>query len=67
MDLFTRFLKYISIPTNSNSKSNTNPSTNEQFALAKHLLQELKQLGIDVDYDEEHCYIYACLKGNTYN
>ncbi len=65
MDLLTRFLKYVSIPTTSNSASNTTPSTQEQRVLASYLLEELKNLGVDsIDYDEEHCYIYACLNKN---
>lgn len=66
MDLLTRFLKYVSMPTTSNSESNTTPSTKEQRVLASYLLQELKNLGVDsIDYDDEHCYIYACLNKNV--
>ncbi len=65
MKLLDRFLKYVKIPTTSNSKSETIPSTNSQFLLANLLYDELKDLGIDdIYYDKENCYIYAVLKGN---
>lgn len=65
MELLERFLKYIKIPTTSDSKSQMTPSTTVQRNLAKVLVEELKDLHLDdVYYDEEHCYIYAVLKGN---
>lgn len=66
MKILDRFLKYILIPTNSNSETGTSPSTEAQRNLAEVLVQELKELNLDeVYYDEDHCYIYAYLKGNT--
>ena len=66
MKILDRFLKYILIPTNSNSETGTSPSTENQRNLAQVLVEELKALNLDeVYYDEEHCYIYAFLKGNT--
>jgi len=65
MDVLERFLKYISIPTNSTNKSESIPSTDSQKGLAELLVKELKQLNLDeVYYDEEHCYVYGVLKGN---
>lgn len=65
MDILERFLKYISIPTNSNSDSNMLPSTSNQRIMAEHLISELRQINIDeIYYDEKNCYIYALLKGN---
>ncbi len=46
MDILNRFLKYIKIPTNSNSKSKITPSTETQWNLAKELVQELQELYI---------------------
>lgn len=64
MDILDRFLKYIQISTNSDSKAGTTPSTESQWNLAKVLVQELKKLNMDeVWLDEEHCYVYAFLKG----
>ncbi len=65
MSVLNKFLKYISIPTNSNSSTGTSPSTLNQWKLAKLLVQELTELNLDeVFLDEEHCYVYALLKGN---
>lgn len=65
MDTLERFLKYISIPTNSNSNSNMVPSTASQKVLAEYLVSELKEINIDeIYYDEKNCYVYALLKGN---
>ena len=47
MEILNRFLKYISIPTNSNSYTGTNPSTNSQWKLAKLLVTELEELKMD--------------------
>lgn len=64
MKILDRFLKYISIPTNSNSETGNSPSTDSQRNLAKVLVHELKEFNLDeVYYDEEHCYVYAYLKG----
>lgn len=64
MDILNRFLKYISIPTNSDSGSNRNPSTDSQRKLAEVLVKELEELDVDeVYYDKERCYVYAYLKG----
>lgn len=64
MSVLDRFLKYIKIPTNSTSKSQITPSTKFQWDLARVLVEELKELKIDEAFlDEEHCYVYGCIKG----
>lgn len=64
MTILDRFFRYIQIPTNSNSETQTTPSTETQWNLAKLLIKELKELNMDeVWLDEEHCYVYAFLKG----
>lgn len=65
MNLLERFLKYVSIPTFSDSHSGLHPSTKEQRNLAHVLVHELIDMGIDVYYDKQHCYIYGCLRGNV--
>lgn len=66
MKTIDRFLKYISIPTTSNSNSKQTPSTESQKALANMLVSELNEIGIDyIDYDEKNCYVYACIKGKS--
>lgn len=65
MGILDRFLNYVEIPTASNSNSNTSPSTIEQKVLANYLVKELKELGInDIIFDDNHCYVYAYIKGN---
>lgn len=64
MNILDRFLNYVKIPTFSDSESKLNPSTKEQFNLAKLLFKELQELGLEVYFDEKHCYVYAYLKGN---
>ena len=59
--LVERFLRYVKIDTQSDEESGTHPSTGKQRDLASLLVTELKDLGLDVDYDEEHCYVYAYL------
>ncbi len=65
MNILDRFLKYVKIDSSSISYSDKIPSTDEQRNMAKVLVQDLKDLGLDVYYDEEHCYVYGLLKGNV--
>ncbi len=58
------FLRYVAVNTKSDPSSETTPSTEIQFDLAKILLQELIDLGLDAEMDE-HGYVYGRLKANT--
>ncbi len=63
--ILDRFLKYISIDTQSDDSSETAPSTSKQFELLKILHDELKALGLqDVSLDENG-YVMATLPSNT--
>ena len=65
--LTERFLRYVKIDTQSDEESGAqgkHPSTDKQRDLAALLADELQQLGLEVDYDEEHCYVYAFLASN---
>lgn len=54
------FLRYIMIDTQSDEASDTSPSTAKQHDLAALLSKELMEMGAsDVEYDKEHCYVYA--------
>ncbi len=65
MTLTERFLKYVSFDTQSSEESETTPSTEKQWALARYLEQELKELGFaDVELDGNG-YLYATLPANT--
>lgn len=60
-----RFLEYISIDTQSDDASETTPSTAKQFNLAKVLVKELEQFGLqDVSVDDK-CYVMATLPSNS--
>lgn len=63
--LLNRFLKYVSIDTQSNDVSETYPSTQKQFNLANLLVEELKQMGLSDISIDEHCYVMATLLSNT--
>lgn len=62
-DLIDRFLRYVKIDTQSAEDAEGQPSTAKQRNLAAFLAEELRELGAEVDYDEEHCYVYAKLPG----
>ncbi|MDX9942677.1 MAG: peptidase T [Bacteroidales bacterium] len=63
--LLERFLRYISIDTQSDPESTTFPSTKKQFDLANLLVKELKELGLEDAHVDEHCYVMATLPANT--
>ena len=63
--ILKRFLRYISIDTQSDPNASSFPSTAKQFKLANMLVDELRDLGLkDADVDE-HCYVTATLPANT--
>lgn len=62
--LVERFLRYVRIDTQSDEESASHPSTARQRDLARLLAAELNELGLIVDYDELHCYVYAYLPSN---
>ncbi len=66
MNLTERFLSYVSFDTQSSEQNEAQcPSTEKQWDLARHLEQELKELGLeDVELDE-HGYVYATLPATT--
>ena len=60
----TRFIKYVTIDTESDPNNPAFPSTEKQWNLAKVLETELIQIGLqDVELDE-NCYIMATLPSN---
>lgn len=63
--LLERFLRYVSIDTQSDPNSTTFPSTSKQFDLAKLLVEELKQIGLSDAHVDENCYVMATLEANT--
>lgn len=64
-NIVDRFVKYIKIDTQSDAKSPEFPSTEKQWDLAKVLVEDLKEIGMqDVTLDD-NCYIMATLPSNV--
>lgn len=59
MTVFERFLRYISIDTQSDESSASHPSSEKQFDLARVLKDELIALGAKNLRLDENCYLYA--------
>jgi tripeptide aminopeptidase len=62
--LVDRFLRYIQIDTQSDPDSSTYPSTSKQLSLAKLLVDELKQLGIQDAGMDHYGYVTGTLPSN---
>ncbi|SHK47695.1 peptidase T. Metallo peptidase. MEROPS family M20B [Clostridium cavendishii DSM 21758] len=60
-----RFLKYVKMNTKSDEATRVTPSTEGQLELAKVLVNELKEMGLEDVTLSEHGYVYATLKANT--
>ena len=60
-----RFLKYVTIDTESDPKSSTFPSTEKQKNLGRLLVQELQEMGINDAHLDEYGYVYATIPANT--
>ena len=65
MTVSERFLRYVCIPTMSDEKSETVPSTEKQKVLGAVLVEDMKKMGLtDVRMDD--CgYVYGTLPANT--
>jgi len=63
--IIDRFVKYITIDTQSDPNNPAFPSTEKQWDLARLLVAELKEIGLsDISLDEQ-CYIMATLPSNV--
>jgi tripeptide aminopeptidase len=60
-----RFLRYVTIDTQSDPESLTYPSTEKQKNLGKILVDELQALGISDAHLDEYGYVYATIAANT--
>ncbi len=63
--LLPRFLEYVAVDTQSDPDSQTTPSTEKQWKLAKKLVLELHQIGMQEVAIDENAYIMATLPSNT--
>jgi tripeptide aminopeptidase len=60
-----RFLRYVTFDTQSTETSETYPSTAKQLELLRHLVDELKALGLQDVAIDEHGYVMATLPATT--
>ena len=61
MKAYERLLKYAVMRTPSDGKSAATPTTKQQFDLARLLVTELKELGVDDVTLSDECFVYAKL------
>ena len=61
--ILNRFLRYVSVDTQSNEDSETQPSAAKEWNLLKMLREELQALGVEVTLDE-FGYVMATLPSN---
>ncbi len=59
-----RFLRYVTIDTQSQEDATITPSTQKQFNLAHLLVQELKDIGLQDAHVDSFCFVYASLPSN---
>ena len=59
-----RFLRYVSFDTQSDSDSETCPSTAKQKLLGAALVEEMKTMGISDAYMDENGYVYGTVPGD---
>lgn len=62
--IIERFKRYIAIDTQSDETSETTPSTQKQFDLARLLEKEMKEMGLQEVSLDEHCYLMGTLPAN---
>ncbi|GIJ93207.1 peptidase T [Capnocytophaga stomatis] len=63
--LVERFITYIKTDTQSDPESQTTPSTEKQWILARLLVEELKSIGLEDVTIDENSYVMATLPSNV--
>jgi tripeptide aminopeptidase len=63
--LVKRFTEYVKVHTTSDEHSESSPTTERQFDLARKLIGELEELGLPDAQVDDHCYVTATLPGNV--
>ena len=64
-DLTQRFIKYITIDTQSDPENPAFPSTEKQWDLANVLVKDLNDIGLQDVVLDDNCYIMATLPSNV--
>ena len=59
MRAYERLLKYARVYTTSDPNSGTHPSAEREFDLAHILVEDMKAIGIEDAFVDEHCYVYG--------
>ena len=62
--IIDRFLSYVTIDSQSDPKSDTTPSTEKQWELAKKLVDDLNEIGMHEVSIDDNAYIMATLPSN---
>ncbi|MCK1269806.1 tripeptide aminopeptidase [Bradyrhizobium sp. GM2.2] len=60
-----RFLRYVTIDTQSDPESPSSPSTEKQKDLGRVLAAELKAMGVEDAHLDDFGYVYGTIPGNT--
>lgn len=63
--IINRFISYVTIDTESDPNSDTTPSTAKQWDLAKALVKELKDIGMQDVTIDDNAYLMATLPSNV--
>lgn len=61
MRAYERFLNYAVVYTTSDEESTSVPTTERQFDLARMLVQELQEMGVEDARVDEKCYVYGSI------
>lgn len=61
MRAYERLLNYVEVYTASEDGQDQIPSTMRQFDLARQLVEELKELGVEDAFVDVHCYVYGTI------
>lgn len=64
-ELINRLVSYVKVNTESDDNSATCPSTPGQLNLARQLVEELKEMGMQEVSLDENGYVMATLPANT--
>ncbi|MDF2878557.1 MAG: pepT [Clostridia bacterium] len=65
MKAYERLLKYVTIHTTSDDKSETHPTTERQFDLANLLAEEMRAIGIEEVRVTKECYVYGMISATS--
>lgn len=63
--IIDRFVKYVTIDTQSDPNNPEFPSTDKQWNLAKVLVEELQAIGLEEVTLDDNCYVMATLPSNV--